>query len=57
MKSTNRLTGNLPTLAVTVDSRQHDWREQTERVQTVCQELLANQHISTTPVLRNLGMA
>ncbi|EEU4852916.1 hypothetical protein HBD74_004065 [Salmonella enterica] len=46
---------HLPTLAVTVDSRQHDWREQTERVQTVCQELLANQHISTTPVLRNLG--
>jgi len=46
---------HLPTLAVTVNSRQHDWREQTERVQTMCQELLANQHISTTPVLRNLG--
>lgn len=46
---------HLPTLAVTVDSRQHDWRAQTELVQTVCQALLANQHISTTPVFRNLG--
>lgn len=46
---------HLPTLAVTIDSRQHDWRVQTEIVQAMCQELLANKHISTTPVFRSLG--
>lgn len=46
---------HLPTLAITVDSRQPDWQVRTELMQTMCQELLANQHISTIPVFRNLG--
>ncbi|WPO95474.1 MULTISPECIES: hypothetical protein [Enterobacteriaceae] len=45
----------LPTLAMTVDSRQHGWQAETERAQAVCQALLTNQHISTTPVFRSLG--
>lgn len=47
----------LPTLVITVDSRQPNWQTQVEQIQTICQQLLENQHISTTPLLRYLGDA
>lgn len=45
----------LPTLVVTMDSRQTEWQARTEQVQEVCQQLLINQNISTTPVFKNQG--
>lgn len=45
----------LPTLTMLIDSRQYDWKVRAKQIQTVCQNLLVHQHISTTPVFKYQG--
>lgn len=49
------LNWHLPTMCETVDLQQADWREKISRLQAACEQLLNDQHISTTPLFRMMG--
>lgn len=46
---------HLPSLYMRVDLQKADWREPINHLQNRCQQLLNNQHTSTTPTFRKLG--
>jgi hypothetical protein len=46
------LDWHLPSMCETVDLQHADWREKIAQLQATCQQLLTDQHISTTPLFR-----
>lgn len=46
------LDWHLPSMCQSIDLQNADWKEQIAQLQTACQQLLNEKHVSTTPLLR-----